>query len=77
MYYYSNYLRVVYDGIQSECHRQNANVWNATDICVWGFGVGGVFLYCGFGHWRFISDVLSRDPVWEQMAPPTKLHFFM
>ena len=27
-------------GIQSECHGQIANVWIATDLCVWGLGVG-------------------------------------
>ena len=27
-------------GIRSECHRQNANVWNATDLCLWGLVVG-------------------------------------
>ena len=26
-------------GIRSECHGQNANVWNATDLCVWDWGV--------------------------------------
>ena len=38
-------IRTVQEGIWSECHGQNANVWNATDLCVWGFGVG-VSIYC-------------------------------
>ena len=28
-------------GIRSRCHRQKANVWNATDFCVWGSGFLG------------------------------------
>ena len=27
-------------GIRSVCHGQNANVWNSTDLCVWGWGYG-------------------------------------
>ena len=70
MYYYSNYLRVVYDGIQSECHRQNANVWNATDICVWGLGVGIVGLGWAFfvlGSWAmaFLSLAFCPEIVYD------------
>ena len=28
-------------GIRSECLGQNADAWNATDLCVWGWGFGG------------------------------------
>ena len=53
-------------GIRSERHGQNANVWNATDLCVWGLGLGfwgwgEHFLYWGFGRWHFVIGVLSRD----------------
>ena len=53
-----------YIGIRSECHAQNANLWNATDLCVWGLGVrvlglGRAFVVLGFWamafcHWRFV-----------------------
>ena len=38
-------------GIRYECHRQKAYVWNATDLCVWGFGVGaGTFCIGVLGY---------------------------
>ena len=53
-----NYLwSIQHNGIRSKCHGQNA-----TDLCVWGFGVGAsIFLYWGFGQWHFVIGVLSRD----------------
>ena len=55
-------MQSIFPGIRSQCHRQNANVWNATDFCVWGFGFWGWgehFLSWGFGCWRFVIGVLS------------------
>ena len=40
-------------GMRSECHRQNTNVWSATDLCVWGWGEH--FLFWG------LSQILSYD----------------
>ena len=37
-------------GIRSGCHRKNADVSNATDLCVWDLGVGDM----GLGRASFV-----------------------
>mgnify|MGYP001793084913 CR=1 FL=1 len=55
-------------GIQSECHGHEADIWNTTDFCVWGFGLlelGEHFLYWGLGQWNFVIGVLSEGCKYE------------
>ena len=59
-----------WQGVWSEWHGQNARIWNATDLFVWGLGED--FLYLGwfqamaFCHWSFVEI-----PVWSRDKMPT------
>ena len=61
-------------GIRFECYGQNANVWNATDLCAWCWGEH--ILYWGFRQWHFVIGVCPEIDRWTPICSANWLNIF-